>query len=211
MPKTAVKKIVRTCGICGESGHNSRTCTADLTPKKRTVKKPSSINPVGVDAVEFVSGDSGRTYQIARVMKRNKPIVACTCPGFSRYKHCKHSDAVIESGKMPKGERFVLLMENFEKRLVHNPKPAAAKVAKVTKPKVSASPKKPVGKRVMIGGIALPFGVPVNIKVAGERAMRKNVVLIRREDKPNTVFVKTGGRGRPANLDVTLIERFRAL
>jgi hypothetical protein len=190
------------------------------TARKTVTRKPAvEKNAVGVDAVEFVSGDSGRTYQIARVMKRNKPIVACTCPGFSRWKRCKHSTEVIETGKMPKGVTVILNRENFDKRLVEGPKkPAAAKVPAKKTGKVSASPKKPVQKvvkprtkKIMVGGAPLVLNAPVNIKVAGERVMRKNVILALNESKPGFVMVKTGSRGRPANLDVTVIEKFRAL
>jgi hypothetical protein len=60
------------------------------------------------------------------------------------------------------------------------------------------------------GAKSFPLNVPVNIKVQGERSMRKNVILTHGPTK-GLVAVRTGRRGRPAHLDVAMIERVRAL
>lgn len=56
----------------------------------------------------------------------------------------------------------------------------------------------------------LPLDVPANIKVKGEKTMRKGVTLVDNGDGA-TVRVKTGKRGRPATLAVESIEKARAL
>lgn len=56
-----------------------------------------------------------------------------------------------------------------------------------------------------------PLNVPVNVKVEGERVMRKNVVLTMHPSDPSKVNVKTGRRGRPAILSLSNIEKVRAL
>jgi hypothetical protein len=61
-----------------------------------------------------------------------------------------------------------------------------------------------------LDGTALPLDVPVNVKVKGERQMRKAVTLIDNGDGAQ-VRVKTGKRGRPATLAVENIEKVRAL
>lgn len=58
-------------------------------------------------------------------------------------------------------------------------------------------------------GNAVPLEVPVNVKVKGEKAMRKNVVLI--ENDAESVRVRTGKRGRPARLPVESILSTRTL
>lgn len=58
-------------------------------------------------------------------------------------------------------------------------------------------------------GNALVLDTPANVKVKGERAMRKGVTLVR--NTADTVRVKTGKRGRPATLSVDEIESTRAL
>jgi hypothetical protein len=55
------------------------------------------------------------------------------------------------------------------------------------------------------------LGVPVNVKIKGERAMRKHVVLDVHPSDPFKVVVKTGQRGRPAHVSLDSIERVRAL
>lgn len=60
-------------------------------------------------------------------------------------------------------------------------------------------------------GQRLPIGVPVNVKVKGERTMRKGVVLTTHPSDPFRVTVHTGRRGRPAFLAIENIERFRVL
>lgn len=59
--------------------------------------------------------------------------------------------------------------------------------------------------------VGLPLNVPVNVKVRGERAMRKSVVLGLHPSDPFQVVVHTGRRGRPAHLPVAKIEKFRVL
>jgi hypothetical protein len=66
-------------------------------------------------------------------------------------------------------------------------------------------------KRFKVGGEMLPLNKAVNIKVAGERVMRKNVVLVPSPSVPGAVLVRTGRRGRPAVLPVEQIEKFRVL
>lgn len=51
--------------------------------------------------------------------------------------------------------------------------------------------------------------VPVNVKVRGEKAMRKGVTLAANDGE--SVRVLTGKRGRPATLPVEQIEKTRAL
>lgn len=80
-----------------------------------------------------------------------------------------------------------------------------AKTVKVVKPAKKSAPKYKVNGRV------LPLGKVVNVKVAGERVMRKNVILVAHPLRENTVQVRTGSRGRPSNLPVEQIERVRAL
>ena len=58
---------------------------------------------------------------------------------------------------------------------------------------------------------SFPVGVPVNVKVAGERVMMKHVTLVPIPDDNTAVKVMTGRRGRPAILSVSSIERVRAL
>jgi hypothetical protein len=62
-----------------------------------------------------------------------------------------------------------------------------------------------------LNGEPVVLDVPANVKVKGEKAMRKNVVLTRDPDRADVVRVKTGKRGRPASLPVESIERTRAL
>lgn len=57
---------------------------------------------------------------------------------------------------------------------------------------------------------SLPLDVPVNVKVKGESAMRKNVRLVASTDG-SMVNVMTGRRGRPARLVLSDIERVRVL
>jgi hypothetical protein len=73
----------------------------------------------------------------------------------------------------------------------------------------SSTKKTAVKKVVRQPRYQFPVGVPVNVKVAGERAMRKQVVLVPLDK--DTVRVFTGSRGRPAHLPVQSIERVRAL
>lgn len=54
-----------------------------------------------------------------------------------------------------------------------------------------------------------PLRVPVNVKVAGERTMRKNVTLL--PASGGAFKVLTGRRGRPAVLTADQIEKVRAL
>jgi hypothetical protein len=54
-----------------------------------------------------------------------------------------------------------------------------------------------------------PVGVPVNVKVEGERALRRHVVLMPLDK--HTVRVLTGTRGRPSHLPVQSIQRVNAL
>lgn len=58
---------------------------------------------------------------------------------------------------------------------------------------------------------SFPIGVPVNVKVKGERTMMKHVTLAPVPDDSTAVKVLTGRRGRPAILSVSNIERVRAL
>ena len=58
---------------------------------------------------------------------------------------------------------------------------------------------------------SFPVGVPVNVKVKGERVMMKHVTLAPVPDDSSAVKVLTGRRGRPAILPVANIERVRAL
>lgn len=58
-------------------------------------------------------------------------------------------------------------------------------------------------------GNPVVLDTPANVKVKGEKAMRKGVTLVRNDDK--SVRVKTGKRGRPATLFVDEIESTRAL
>lgn len=55
------------------------------------------------------------------------------------------------------------------------------------------------------------LNVPCNVKVKGERTMRKGVVLVQHPTDPTMVLVRTGHRGRPANLPVADVERVRVL
>lgn len=55
------------------------------------------------------------------------------------------------------------------------------------------------------------LGVPLNVKVQGERAMRKNVVLDIHPTDSEFVVVRTGTRGRPAHLALASIEKVRVL
>lgn len=57
----------------------------------------------------------------------------------------------------------------------------------------------------------LPLGVPVNVKVKGERAMRKSVVLTQHPEFKHVLVVHTGRRGRPSHLHTSEVERVRAL
>jgi hypothetical protein len=59
--------------------------------------------------------------------------------------------------------------------------------------------------------LGFPTGVPCNVKVAGERAMRKGVVLTPDPTDSSRVRVLTGRRGRPSVLPVESIEKVRAL
>ena len=56
----------------------------------------------------------------------------------------------------------------------------------------------------------LPLDVPANIKVEGEKVMRKCVTLVDNGDG-KSVRVLTGKRGRPATLPVESIVKARAL
>lgn len=58
-------------------------------------------------------------------------------------------------------------------------------------------------------GNALALDTPANVKVKGEKAMRKGVTLVKNDAK--SVRVKTGKRGRPATLLIEQIESTRAL
>lgn len=53
--------------------------------------------------------------------------------------------------------------------------------------------------------------VPVNVKVKGERTMRKGVSLSLHPSDSSLVVVHTGRRGRPAHLSLSRIEKVRAL
>lgn len=56
-----------------------------------------------------------------------------------------------------------------------------------------------------------PLGVPLNVKVKGERTMLKHVTLDVHPTDPYMVVVRTGQRGRPKHLHVESIERVRVL
>lgn len=58
-------------------------------------------------------------------------------------------------------------------------------------------------------GNALALDTPANVKVKGEKSMRKGVTLVKNDAK--SVRVKTGKRGRPATLLIEQIESTRAL
>lgn len=60
-----------------------------------------------------------------------------------------------------------------------------------------------------LDGNAIPLDVPVNVKVKGEKAQRKGVILA--ANGGESVRVKTGKRGRPATLAVENIEKVKAL
>lgn len=62
-----------------------------------------------------------------------------------------------------------------------------------------------------LAGEKIALDVPVNVKVKGEKAMRKGVTLTRDPESKSAVRVLTGKRGRPATLDAEQIERHRVL
>lgn len=71
--------------------------------------------------------------------------------------------------------------------------------------------KKTSVKRPSTPRFKFSVGVPVNVKVAGERTMLKGVTLLPIEGERGKVKVLSGGRGRPRHLPVEMIERVRAL
>ena len=70
---------------------------------------------------------------------------------------------------------------------------------------------KTVAKKSRVTKPSFALGVPCNVKVVGERTMRKNVVLDLHPSDPEMVVVRTGRRGRPAHLALSSIEKVRAL
>lgn len=85
------------------------------------------------------------------------------------------------------------------------------KVVVVRKPATAKHHVKKVARRRPSPLDGTPLGVPLNLKVKGERAMRKNVILREHPTDPYLVRVLTGGRGRPSHLNVEDIERVRVL
>lgn len=105
----------------------------------------------------------------------------------------------------------------FTHTVVFTPSAALPTISKSTKKestvtKTAAPKKSTVRKSTKKSPLAhLPLGVKVNVKVAGERTMRKSVILTAHTDRDNIVLVKTGGRGRPSHLPVEKIEKTRVL
>lgn len=57
----------------------------------------------------------------------------------------------------------------------------------------------------------VPLNVPVNVKVEGEKRMRKNVTLSVHPDDSDWLVVRTGRRGRPSHLHPSQIVKVTAL
>lgn len=59
--------------------------------------------------------------------------------------------------------------------------------------------------------VEVPLGVPVNVKVQGEKAQRKGVTLIEDPNSDAQVRVRTGKPGRPGALPLDKIKAVRVL
>jgi hypothetical protein len=75
--------------------------------------------------------------------------------------------------------------------------------------KTTTTRKVRVVRKPVVKGI--PVGVPVNVKVRGERTMLKGVTLHQHATNKSLLTVRTGGRGRPSHLPIDRIESVRAL
>jgi hypothetical protein len=159
----------------------------------------------------FVSADSGNTYTLtlAPVVTETDEWIKCNCRGFRQHGNCKHAQDVIDFGILPESASQVSSPTthhnkenkmNTTKKVVRNT--AAAKKVVVRRARKSSD--------VPVSG-AFPLDVPVNVKVAGERAMRKGVRLSAHPTDDTLVRVLSGGRGRPAHLPVSSIEKVRVL
>ncbi len=195
-------------------------------PKTKTAKPAAFALRVGV--VEFVA-ESGRTYRLTTVKKGKGLATSCSCPGFRRWSKCKHATAAVEGTPFVKSAKVVTddtttTEENtMSKKSKKTAAPATKSASKVTKTKkvqqpvatskkvVKVTKTEPVAKKVRAPKFAFPVGVPVNVKVVGERTMRKDVTLVAHPERRDVVLVKTGRRGRPSMLAVESIERARAL
>lgn len=211
--------------------------TPDTTPAKKennNVTKTKTAKPAAfalrVGVVEFVA-ESGRTYRLTTVKKGKGLVTSCSCPGFRRWSKCKHATAAVEGTPFVKSAKMIdttteeNTMSKKSKKTAAPATKSASKVTKVTKTKKVAQPvassKRPVvkvtktepvaTKKVRAPKFAFPVGVPVNVKVAGEKTMRKDVTLVAHPERRDVVLVKTGKRGRPSMLAVENIERARAL
>jgi hypothetical protein len=150
----------------------------------------------------FTSADSGRRYVLTILdSKGDENSFRCSCRGFTYHGHCKHVGDAILFSEIPVGQ----LNSDDSNDTTHNKE---KHTMKKNHNQPAATSKKVVVRRRRP---AFPMGVPLNIKVAGERTMRKGVRLAQHPSDPTLVRVLTGSRGRPSHLPVASIEKVRAL
>jgi len=167
---------------------------------------------------QFVSGDSGRRYTLTILDSAgDENFFRCSCRGFAFHGHCKHVEEAILFSEIPDGQLNNDNNTNKKESTMSKKSTATAapvknrKVVVVKRQKTQEEPtpaRKHAARRRSLG---FPLDVPVNVKVTGERAMRKGITLTAHPSDPTLVRVLTGGRGRPSHLAVSDIERVRAL